>query len=471
MAFCLLVVNLHAAQDLGPIYDSFDLTLQPGHETDVVGPLFYDKHAESGHTWAFPPFFSDFHDPATETEEIDGVYPLLTYDRYGQQYRWQLFQIFSFAGGPTQNAAKEKRFTIFPLYFQQRSSDPSENYTALIPFYGHLKDRLFRNDIFFVMWPVYVKTRKGEVVTVNYMVPFFDVRHGPGLKGWQLLPFYGTEHKEITTRTNGFGDIETVPGYDKKFVMWPFYFNQHTDLGTTNPAWNSGVLPLYALERSPERHSTTVLWPFFSHVIDREQKYREWDAPWPFIEYARGEGKHTTRVWPFFSHAHSPTLEDNFYFWPVYKVDAIHSAPLERRRRRILFFVYSDIFEKNTETGQFRRRTDFWPLFLRKRDLNGNTRFQVLALIEGWTIGSHKMERDWSPVWSVWVSEHNARTQASSQSLLWGLYRREATPERAKTSALFGLFQYQRGPEGKRVRVLYIPFGKGKAGGAVAWKN
>ncbi len=421
-----------ATPDMGPFYSEFPLTLAPGHRTEAAGPLFYDQLRETQRTWAFPPLFSYSHDPASELTEIDFLYPLLTYDRYGKQFVWQLGQVLSYAGGPSQTETNRNRFTAFPLYFQQRSSDPSQNYTAVFPFYGHLQNRLFRNEIFFVMWPIYARTRKGEVVTDNYLVPFFDVRHGPGLKGWQLWPFYGEEHKEITTRKDMFGDLETVPGHDSLFAMWPIYYNQHSDLGTTNPVWNNGALPFYALERSPQRDSTTVLWPFFSHVIDREQKYREWDAPWPLIEYARGEGKHTTRVWPFFSHARSPTLEDNWYFWPVYKVDRIRSAPLFRQRRRVLFFVYSDVLEKNTETGQFRRRTDLWPLFKRTRRLDGNRRFQAFALLESWTLGSHKIERDYSPLWSIWVSEHNPKTRANSQSLLWNLYRREKSPERVK---------------------------------------
>jgi len=61
----------------------------------------------------------------------------------------------------------------------------------------------------------------------------------------------------------------------------------------------------------------------------------------------------------------------------------------------------------------------------------------------------------------IWRDEKNATTGASSQSLLWNLYRNERTPEAKKCSLLFGLFQYQKGPEGKRVRLFYVPLGKG----------
>jgi hypothetical protein len=203
-----------------------------------------------------------------------------------------------------------------------------------------------------------------------------------------------------------------------------------------------------------------VIWPFFSYVDDRDKKYREWDVPWPFWVFARGEGKTTTRVWPFYSKAHSPTLESDFYLWPIYKYNAVNAPPLDRRRHRILFFLYSHLTNRNTETGAYMQRQDLWPLFTHHRDFDGSTRLQILALLEPFVPGAHKIERDYSPVWSVWRSEKNAKTGASSQSLLWNLYRRESRPDSKKCSLLFGLFQYQSGSAGKSVRVFYIPIRK-----------
>jgi hypothetical protein len=205
-----------------------------------------------------------------------------------------------------------------------------------------------------------------------------------------------------------------------------------------------------------------VLWPFFNKIDDREKKYQEWDAPWPLIEFARGEGKTTSRVWPFFSQSHNATLEHNFYMWPIYKYERARLAPLDRQRMRILFFLYSDTIDKNTETGKADRRNYLWPLFIHRRDFNGNERLQVLAPLEPFVQGSHKIPRNYSPLWSIWRAESNPTTRANNQSLLWNLYRRDAAPDRKKVSLLFGLFQYQSEPEFKRWRLFYIPMGGGK---------
>ena len=447
----------------GPLFDEFKLTLSPGHRTEILGPLFYSQTSGSETIWAIPPLFSDTKDSAIGLREWDFLYPLMTYDRYGAQYRWQFFQLLSFAGGPSQTSDVKERFTLFPIYFQQRASNPAENYTAVLPFYGHIRGRLFRDEISFIMFPFYVQSRKRDIVTDNYLFPIVHVRHGLGLEGWQVWPFVGSEHKDVTTRTNGFGDIQTVPGHDHMFVLWPIFFNDHSGLGTDNPDWMQAALPFYSFERSPQRDATTVLWPFFSHIDDRQKKYREWDAPWPLIEFARGEGKTTDRVWPFFSQSHNATLVDNFYLWPIYKYTLAHSDPLDRERTRILFFLYSDIHEKNTETKEVRTASYLWPLFTHRKDFKGRTRLQLIAPLEPFVQGSHKIERDWSPLWSVWRAEEDPITKSWSQSLLWNLYRNDVATDHKKVSILFGLFQYQSGPESKRWRLFYIPLHSSQA--------
>ena len=443
----------------GPLFDEFSLTLAPGRRVEAAGPFYFKEWQESRETWGLPPLLWATRDPQTDSSEFRFIYPVMSYVRYGGQYRWQLGQLLSFAGGPSQQEKVRNRVTLFPFYFSQRSSDPSQDYTAYGPFYGHLKNRLFRDDIFFVMFPAYSQTRKGDVVTDNYLYPFVHLRHGLGLEGWQFWPLAGHEHKDITTRTNGFKEVETVPGHDKRFALWPVLFSQRSGLGSDNPERQVGVLPAYSALRSPKRDSTTVLWPFFSRIDERGKKYREWQAPWPLVEFARGLGKHTTRVAPFFSHSYNSNLVDNFYLWPVFKYSRIHADPLDRQHTRILFFLYSDLKARNTETGASRRRVDLCPLFTWRRDMDGNRRLQVLAGFEAFLPENPSIENEYAPVYSLWRSEKNPKNGAASQSLLWNLYRRQTTTNSSTVSCLFGLYKHEAGPAGKRLRLLYIPLG------------
>jgi hypothetical protein len=395
-------------------------------------------------------------DPSVESRETDLVYPLLTYERYGTQYRWQFIQLLSFAGGLEQNDSEKRRFTLFPIYFQQRSPETNDNYTALVPFYGHLQNRLMRDRIFFMMFPIYSETRKRDVVTDNYLFPFFDLQHGDGLHGWQLWPLFGVRHKAVTTVTNGFGDTEIVGGYDRYFALWPIHFWQNNGIGTDDPEKFRAYLPLYSYSRSPQCDSTTVLWPFFSWIDEREKKYHEWQAPWPFVIFARGEGKTTSRVFPLFSLSQNTNLESDSYLWPLYRHKAVHADPLGLTRDSVLFYIYSAETETNTQTGAVKQRRDTWPFFTWRRDFDGNERLQIFAPVEPAVPNNRGVERNWSPLWSLWRWEHNPKTGATSQSLLWNLYRRDTTPDTKKCSLLFGLFQYQSDGENKRLRLFYI---------------
>ncbi len=465
LRICLWLLVLHLSFAVfgsdsfiaGPLFSQFPLTLDIGQRTEAIGPFFYNQKKNSEMTWAIPPLFSHDADPDIESKEYDLLYPVLTYERFGTEYRWQLAQVFSFSGGEDPRDFPVKQFTLFPIYFQQRSPDTNENYTALVPFYGHLKNRLFRDEIFFVMFPIYSETRKRDVVTENYLYPFFDVSHGDGLHGWQFWPLVGTQHKDVTTQTNGFGDIETVAGFDKFFALWPIHFYQNTGIGTDNPAKFRANLPFYAYLRSPRRDSTTVLWPLFSWIEDRGKKYHEWEGPYPFVVVARGEGKTVTRAWPLFSRAHNATLESDYYLWPLYRYDRLHSGALDYRRTRILFYLFGNVTEENVDTGDKRRRVDLWPLFDYHRDFNGNKRLQILALIEPVLPNNSGVERNWSPLWSLWQSQSNPKSGAASQSLLWNFYRRDTAPTSKKCSLLFGLFQYQSDSETKKLRLFYVP--------------
>lgn len=443
--------------DAGLFYDHFPLTLDSGWRTEAIGPLFYQQQKESESTWALPPIFSRYSNPVVESREDDFFYPLLTYEAYGREYRCQFFQLWSLAGGQEPDGDYQSRFTIFPIYFQQRTTGTNGNYTAIVPFYGHLEHRLFRDKIFFAMFPLYSQTQKKDIVTDNYLYPFFHLRHGDGLRGWQFWPLVGNEHKVVTTITNGFGDTTVVGGRDNFFALWPIYSKITEGIGTENLARSWAVFPLYLQKRSPARDSTTVLWPFFSWIDEHEKKYREWQGPWPFVIFTRGEGKTTSRVWPIFSESHNAALESDSYVWPVYTFKRTHSDPLDLQRTRILFYLYQDVKEKNTASGATKRRVDALPFFTYHRDFNGNSRLQILAPVEPAVPDNRGIERNWSPLWSIWVSENNPQSGASSRSLLWNLYRNESSPEARKCSLLFGLFQYQSDSETKRFRLFYIP--------------
>lgn len=461
LLFLLGSITVHGSLSVGPLYDKFPLTLQAGSRTEVAGPLFHYEQQGAQSQWGLHPFFTYTQDPDVEMTEAEFLYPIMTYDRFGAEYRWQLLQWFNIAGGTDQEERESDRFNLIPFYFQQRSEDPDRNYTAVFPIYGTLKNRFFRDEVHWVLWPAYIQSRKRDVVTDNYLYPFFHLRKGRNLSGWQVWPITGHEVKEPYWRTNSWDEVERVAGHEKFFLVWPIFFHNNLGIGTDNPQKQRVFLPFYSLLRSPQRDSSTYLWPLFTYTHDREKKYKEWGAPWPLIVFARGEGKTANRVWPLFSKVENPSQKSAFALWPLYKFNQLSTESLIRKRHRVLFFLYSDLTEQDKETGDAFRRTDLWPLFTAREEMDGRRRLQLFAPIEPMLPGNKSIERNYSPLWSFWRSEFNPKTGALSQSLLWNLYRRDTTADSRSYSFLFGLFQYERSDEGRIWRLFFIPWGDG----------
>jgi hypothetical protein len=457
----LSLTNPAAAEVLaGPAWSDYGLTLESGRRQEAGGPLFYAQETGMEREWGLTPFLNYTRTPDVDWTEFEIMYPLFTWRRFGTEWRVQLMQLLSFSGGQTQGGTNGRLFTVFPFYFQKRSEDPTQNYTALFPIYGHLENRVWHDDIKFALFPLYAETRLKGVVTDNYLYPFFHLRSGENVTGWQIWPLAGAEQKRPAVATNSSGEAEMVGGHEHFFAAWPFYFRNQDGLGTTNQAKRVVVMPFYSRLRSPLRDETCYGWPFgYWRTEDRENKYHERDFLWPLVEVARGS-KTVPRVFPFFSRGSEEGLKDDYYLWPFYKYLKTESPGLVRERSRILFFLYSDVRAKEREHGAQSHRVDFWPFFTYRRDMEGKERLQALSLLEPFFPGNRSLARDYSLMWSLWRTEKDGATGASSQSALWNLYRHESGPGTKKYSLLFGLIQYQKGGKGAPWRVCYIPIGK-----------
>jgi len=146
---------------------------------------------------------------------------------------------------------------------------------------------------------------------------------------------------------------------------------------------NTVSLPLFSQQRSKTRDNTTLMWPFFTHTVDRERQFEEWGAPWPFVGWADGPGKHARRVWPLWGKATNAELQSEFVLWPFYTHKRLLAEDLDREQTRSVFYLWVDVAERDRRNGAEYRRRSLWPLFHHARDRQGRARLQVLALPKG----------------------------------------------------------------------------------------
>lgn len=443
--------------EFGPLIHRFGVTLDNGERTEAMGPFYYRETGEDYLEWAIPPLIARRYDATNDKLSVDFLWKVASYDRMGPESKFNLLQFLNIGGARSLNEEGDRRFTLFPFYFQNRSDNPERDYTGVMPFYGDVRNRLFRDQISWVMFPLYVQSRKRDIVTDNYVFPLFHRRRGDNLSGWQLWPVMGREHKGLTLRTNLADEVVPIGPHEKSFYLWPLVMAAHTGIGQPDERRHRTFLPFYAEERSAARDATTYLWPFFSHVDDRARGYREWGLPYPFIVVSRGPGKTGGRFWPFYGQASNDTLRTRFVLGPLYRSKELNSENLHRLRWNSFYFLYDSVDEDNTETGKGYRRRGFTPFYHYVKDWNGRESLQVLAPLETILPHSDTLRRSFSPLWSVWRSENHPAAGKSSQSLLWNLYRRDTTPEVRKGSMLFGLFRWEKRATGRSLQFFYLP--------------
>lgn len=443
--------------DIGPLFSRVGLTFDEGYRIQALGPIFNREVGVKYDQWGISPLVTRHYDHETDNLSIDFIWKVAEYDRMGPEYRFAFLQFFNFSGGRTLQEENDKKFTLFPFYFQNRSANPERDYTAVFPFYGNIHSRLFRDEVKWVMAPFYVETRKKDVVTRNVPLPLVHFRSGDNLRGWQFWPLIGDEYKGVTQVTNVLGEVRLVAPHEKSFFLWPIFMERRSGIGTREEDWQRTFLPFYYLRRSSGRNVTTALWPFFSYTDDLEREYKEWGMPYPVVVFARGPGKNAARFWPIYGQARNDTIKTRFVLMPIYRSKEVTSENLHRKRWGIAYFIYDHVDELNTETGQVYKRRNQLPLFAYNKRIDGTEYLQIFALLEPILPNSDTLYRTLSPLWSIWRTEKNENTGKKTHSFLWNLFRREKTPTTKKTSFLLGLFQHESNEDGKSLRLLFLP--------------
>lgn len=412
-------------------------------QLDLLGPLITVKEQPKAgvEEFGFRPLFYRLYDRGMDFLEWDSLYPFITYDSIENESRLQFFQLIAVSMSGREEGRDEK-FTIFPIVFINNAAKPEKGYWAVFPLYGEIKNRLTFKRIFFVLFPLYGDLTKKDVRTRFFLFPIFSFAEGENIEGWKLFPIFGYQTKK--------------DAYDKRYILFPLWISQDLTWDPENERHARASLPFFFHEWSNHRNAWTVLWPFFRRLEDRKREYVEWDFPWPFWIIARGKDYNVTRFFPIYGEGHDRDRHGNFVLFPLWKWNRVSQPEGQIETIRILFYLYADVTKTLESAPKDLRRVESLPLFQYKRDYEGNVSFQTLALIEPVLPGNKNIERNYSPLWTIFRYERKANGDAMN-SFLWNLWRWERQGDRRQTSALLGLFQFGREGEKKSLRLFYLP--------------
>jgi hypothetical protein len=375
----------------------------------------------------------------------------------------RLLPIFRYQTDVDANGAPRWRLIALPGIMWSQDST-GRIVRAFFPFGGVVEDFGTYDRIDFVLWPIWMKTVRGERVSYHFLWPIFNyVDDGKGQQSGRVWPFIGAQHQG---------------GYDRYFFLWPFFHYQHDNINAAeeNQRRRWMFWPFIGHEWGTTYSAWTWLWPFFGFAHDESRGFWSWDGPWPFVRIQR-PGTNTdvayrTRFWPFYSYYEGDGLKSRWVIWPIFNQREEQYADGSRRAENVIPFwqhwEHYDLAGDNNGSWQ-----KLWPLYQRFVDHDySRTAFPALnplwhtpevdehyawlyELYTRTTEGESVRERAWG---GLWRREKDAGETREYVTGLWSRRKwREGDTKISETSLLFGLLRW-RSQKGARFQPLWPAF-------------
>lgn len=379
-----------------------------------LGPIFSVKQTESQKILSIRPFWTSFHDLESGDKSVHVVYPLLNWQRVGDRESTQAVLLRESRDEEPEAVLK---FQLFPFVFLDKREQPEDSYFAVFPIGGVLKERFWRDRISFALWPLYVRTERGDETRLHTPYPFVQQLHGPKSRGFGLWPIYG--------------HFEREEDYEKTWALWPIYYDLKTGMDKEVPYERYGILPFYTRETAAGLKSETFGWPFFGYTREWEPRveYSENRYFWPLFVQARGDEQNINRWMPFYTHETKPGREKTWYLWPLLKTDSRNQEGVVSERSSLLYFVFVD--EQRKYADATTRLTTVWPLAAAWDDGRGSRQVQILDPLTVFFPNNRKVKENWSPLFALY--RYDEQSGHGRHSLFWDLvvFERDATGPRS----------------------------------------
>ena len=448
--------------DAGPLVTADrDVHGVPG--VRVLGPLVERRVAEDGKTFtAVRPFWSRVDDPQAERAVTDVVWPIGMAKTRKGELDWRLFPAFGHDFDADTKGSRH-RWTVFPILFGGRNAEGGR-YFSVFPLGGTLHEFFGRDRIWFVLFPFYAYSTIKDQQTHSVLWPVYSRTTGTGIYRFRVWPFYGISVNEDR--------------WTKRFVLWPFWTSVHYDY----PDQKGGgfvLFPVVGRVDVGDRHSRMLLPPFFK-VEWAGESHRAVNAPWPFVQYSRGDTD-KLYLWPLFGRKAMANERQWFALWPLVsgRRNDLPTATVRRfQALPLVFYESRHALQPVADGGSPRpaqaraeaRYFKLWPLVSYRRE-GDDSQLRALAL---WPLKQTPgIERNWAPLWSLYSRERAGDVRQTE--LLWGMVRHrrsgtartlsvfpllQAASDKAAASRswslLYGLAGYERDGLHKSFRLLYF---------------
>ncbi len=392
--------------------------------------------------WAWRPWVSKRHEGGGDST-LRFLVPLGKSTRRGDERVTHLLPVYRHQKTHDELGRPEWQLLIFPLMLWSQNAD-GRVVRAFFPFGGVMERFLTYDQILFALFPLFMKTQRGERTSWHFLWPVFCWSHERDTWSFRFWPFHGFTRDE---------------DYERGFLLWPFFHWHRNDLRAEpeKREEKKGFLPFFGTTKRGSFRSWVVLWPFFGWARDPENGFWSYDGPWPLVRVQRpGEETdvpHRTRAWPFYSYYLDQGLESTWIPWPLYN-QRVETYDDGVRRAQSLIPFWQHWIRTGERGEDLRSWTKLWPLY-QEYTAGDRARTAFPALNPLWhtpVIDDHY----------AWLYELYTREQDGPRvrERVWGnLWRREVDDgeERAYVSGLWSRREYR--VKGEKVRETSVLLG------------
>jgi len=420
LAFVCLCGSVAVADDLNPRLDLWPLlrirSSADGSKRSVeaLGPLieWYSSPVES--RFFLRPLYNRRNDRRSRVTESEWLYPFGFGTRRPDLKRRVLFPLCVFDNDRFSDGSVQRRSIVLPLLYRRSGKGPADFF--LFPFGGVIHDFFGRDRIMVILWPLYVHQQNNQAQSWSFLHPVFSrIRWQDGGSGFKVWPLFGINRRPEKML--------------KLFVLWPVAHYQRMKLerGELRRWW---IWPFYGRLESPGGWEWSVLWPFFSHRVDRTAGREDWWYPWPFLGRRTGLTRDGAAdrdlsgwtFWPVFSTERRGRTRTAQFLWPF----GWYRRATEAGKKVFSFRIVPLMFRQREESEAGRTGAwQLWPLMKYRREADGRRELEFPSLMPMRHFSP--WERNFAPLFRVF-SYHRSPEGTRSWRLLWRLARVDSGP-------------------------------------------
>lgn len=444
----------NAELNVAPLFARHTL---PGWETAEAlgGAIRHEADAAATH-WALSPLWW-IERRADGSNEADFLFAFGRYfdEPEREMTSWRLFPLGWWRSERRSDGIRDTDWSLLMWLIGGGDSEDGENYFWVFPFGGKGRNVLSYDEFRFVLWPLWIQSKKDGRTATHWLWPLFGKQEGSE-KGWRFFPFYGRSE---------------VPGkYRRSFWLWPMlnFAEDGLDLEHPRKGWLAFLIGGHVEQGDFEANS--VLWPFFTWEKQPSRGHRSFTI-WPLVRFqtTEADGRTVRRVIPFWLHYEDPDTEYRSVLFPFFwwRKDQLALGG-ERESWYGVPLFYSS--RTQWDDGTHAEHTRMWPVFSEKVERDGASTVRILdpgipAVIQPETLSRNfgflyevwsdrrpaqpapvqRMRRGWLGLWrDVEGSGHRRRSFA-------GIGGEWNEPDgTAHTALLFGLLRWRTDPDGTR---------------------